>query len=34
MAGGFCCEVQLPEEQFATLADLRRFIVKHDGTPP
>ena len=34
MAGGFCCEVQLPERQFANLAELRQFIRETDGTPP
>ncbi|MBI1369818.1 MAG: hypothetical protein GC162_14325 [Planctomycetes bacterium] len=31
LAGYFCCEVQLPEQQLASLGDLRAFIRQHDG---
>ena len=34
MAGWFCCEVQLPEEQMASLDDLKAFIRRHHGTSP
>ena len=34
MSGGFCCEVQLPEQQFASLSELRAFIQKNDGLRP
>lgn len=34
MSGGFCCEVQLPEQQFATLSELRAFIKRNDGLRP
>jgi hypothetical protein len=34
MSGYFCCEVQLPEQQMATLDDLRAFIQKHHGVSP
>ncbi len=34
MAGYFCCEVQLPEEQLKSLDDLKTFIRKHHGTSP
>ena len=34
MAGYFCCEVQLPEEQLGSLAALRDFINEHDGVAP
>ncbi len=34
MTGYFCCEVQLPEKQFASLAELRGFIREHDGVSP
>ena len=34
MAGWFCCEVQLPEKQMESLADLRTFIRQNDGDPP
>jgi hypothetical protein len=34
MSGYFCCEVQLPEEQLASLADLRAFISAADGQRP
>lgn len=34
MSGWFCCEVQLPEEQLASLVDLRAFIREHDGVRP
>lgn len=34
MSGYFCCEVQLPEPQLASLAELRTFIQKHDGFHP
>jgi hypothetical protein len=34
MSGYFCCEVQLPEEQLASLAQLQAFIREHDGINP
>jgi len=34
MSGGFCCEVQLPEQQLASLSELRAFIQKNDGLRP
>ena len=34
MSGWFCCEVQLPEQQFASLAELGAFIRQHDGISP
>lgn len=34
MSGWFCCEVQLPDRQFASLAQLRAFIREHNGTGP
>ena len=34
MAGWFCCEVQLPEQQLASLVELRAFIREHDGISP
>jgi hypothetical protein len=34
MSGWFCCEIQLPEQQLGSLADLRAFIRKHDGVSP
>ena len=34
MAGLFCCELWLPKEQFASLADMKTFIQKHHGTAP
>lgn len=34
MSGGFCCEVQLPDQQFASLSDLREFIRQRDGVKP
>ncbi len=34
MTGYFCCEVQLPEQQLASLAELRGFIQEHDGISP
>jgi hypothetical protein len=34
MSGGFCCEVQLPEQQLASLVELRAFIHRHDGISP
>ena len=34
MAGYFCCEVQLPEQQLATLVELRAFIQKHHEIKP
>jgi hypothetical protein len=34
MAGWFCCEVQLPEQQMESLAALSEFIGKHDGIHP
>jgi hypothetical protein len=34
MSGYFCCEVQLPEQQLASLAELRAFIREHHGIAP
>jgi hypothetical protein len=34
MAGYFCCEVQLPDSQLASLDDLRSFISRADGERP
>ena len=34
MSGWFCCEVQLPEQQLASLVELRAFIREHDGISP
>ncbi|NOU36944.1 MAG: hypothetical protein HOO88_09270 [Kiritimatiellaceae bacterium] len=34
MSGWFCCEVQLPEKQLASLVELRAFIREHDGISP
>jgi hypothetical protein len=34
MAGWFCCEVQLPEQQIESLSALRKFIRKYDGISP
>ena len=34
MSGYFCCEVQLPEKQLASLAALRAFIREHTGIRP
>ena len=34
MSGYFCCEVQLPEMQLASLDELRAFIDKADGQRP
>lgn len=34
MSGGFCCEVQLPEQQLASLTELRAFIQQNDGLRP
>lgn len=34
MAGWFCCEVQLPEEQLESLPTLRQFIRKHHDIAP
>jgi len=34
MSGYFCCEVQLPEQQLASLVELRAFIREHDGVSP
>lgn len=34
MSGYFCCEVQFPEQQFASLTELRAFIRKHGGVRP
>jgi hypothetical protein len=34
MSGYFCCEVQLPEQQLASLVELRAFIREHDGISP
>ena len=34
MSGWFCCEVQLPDQQLASLTELRDFIRKHRGVEP
>lgn len=34
MSGWFCCEVQLPEQQLASLVELRAFIREHHGIKP
>ena len=34
MSGYFCCEVQLPEQQLASLVELRAFIREHHGVSP
>lgn len=34
MGGRFCCEVQLPDEQMKSLAELRKFIQEGDGLAP
>jgi hypothetical protein len=34
MVGGFCCEVQFPEEGFKTVSDLKRFIQQRHGRRP
>lgn len=34
MSGWFCCEVQLPEQQLASLVELRAFIREHHGISP
>lgn len=34
MAGWFCCEVQLPRQQFASLGELTAFIHEHHGADP
>jgi len=34
MSGWFCCEVQLPEQQLASLVELLAFIREHDGVSP
>lgn len=34
MSGWFCCEVQLPEQQLASLAELEAFIRRYDGISP
>lgn len=34
MSGYFCCEVQLPETQLASLEALRAFIRQNDGVDP
>ncbi|MBW2561790.1 MAG: hypothetical protein JRE40_13175 [Deltaproteobacteria bacterium] len=34
MAGYFCCELQLPDEQLSSLKELTEFIKKHHGTSP
>jgi len=34
MSGYFCCEVELPEPQLASLVELRAFIREHDGISP
>lgn len=34
MSGGFCCEVQLPKDQLASLDDLRAFVKKNDRVKP
>jgi hypothetical protein len=34
LAGWFCCEVQLPNEQLASLDSLKNFIRNHHGIAP
>jgi len=34
ISGYFCCEVQLPEKQLASLDELRAFLKEIDGAPP
>jgi hypothetical protein len=34
LSGYFCCEVQLPEKQLASLDALRSFVREHDGVRP
>lgn len=34
MAGYFCCEVDLPEQQLESLEALRTFVSQHDGWNP
>jgi hypothetical protein len=34
MSGYFCCEVEFPEQQLASLVELRAFIREHDGVSP
>jgi hypothetical protein len=34
MSGYFCCEVQLPDTQLASLDELRAFIREVDGERP
>jgi len=34
MAGYFCCEVQLPDEEIKSLAELKEFIKECDGSRP
>lgn len=34
MRGWFCCEVQLPDSQMASVDQLQRFIEQHDGVEP
>jgi hypothetical protein len=34
MSGYFCCEVQLPDQQIASLLDLRSFIQQNHGVSP
>ena len=34
MSGWFCCELQLPDQQLASLHDLRAFIKEHEGISP
>jgi hypothetical protein len=34
MSGYFCCEVQLPEKQLASLAELHAFIDRANGQRP
>ncbi|OAM89727.1 hypothetical protein AW736_11875 [Termitidicoccus mucosus] len=34
MAGWFCCEVQLPDDQLASLDALKKFVREHHGIAP
>jgi hypothetical protein len=34
MSGYFCCELQLPDKQLASLVELRSFIKTYDGVHP
>jgi hypothetical protein len=34
MAGWFCCEVQLPDDQLAPLDALKKFVREHHGIAP